>query len=110
LLRHLIAAATLSLTAAAVPLSAATFTVTTTADSGAGSLRQAILDAEAAPGADTIQFNIPGPGVHTIFLTTWLPKAFGPSTVDGYTQPGSDGGVPEQGPAPALRRLPPEGL
>ncbi len=71
------------------PLAAATFTVTTTADSGAGSLRQAILDAEAAPGADTIHFNIPGPGVHTIVLTTWLPKAFGPITVDGYTQPGS---------------------
>ena len=71
------------------PLAAATFTVTNTSDSGAGSLRQAILDAEAAPGADTIHFNIPGPGVHTIFLTTWLPKAFDPVTVDGYTQPGS---------------------
>ncbi len=79
----------LLLLCATAPLPAATFTVTTTADSGAGSLRQAILDAEAAPGADTIQFNIPGPGVHTIFLTTWLPKAFGPITVDGYTQPGS---------------------
>jgi len=70
-------------------LGAATFTVTNTNDAGAGSLRQAILDAEAAPGADTIHFNIPGPGVHTIFLTTWLPKAFNPITVDGYTQPGS---------------------
>jgi hypothetical protein len=68
---------------------AATFTVTTTADSGAGSLRQAIIDANAAPGADTIAFNIPGAGVHTIALTTWLPKAIDPLTVDGYTQPGS---------------------
>lgn len=31
---------------------AATFTVTSTADSGPGSLRQAILDANATPDAD----------------------------------------------------------
>jgi hypothetical protein len=37
----------------------ATFVVTTTSDSGAGSLRQAILDANANAGADTITFNIP---------------------------------------------------
>ncbi len=36
-----------------------TFTVTTTADSGPGSLRQAILDANANPGPDVIEFNIP---------------------------------------------------
>jgi hypothetical protein len=34
-----------------------TFTVTTTVDGGLGSLRQAILDANASPGADTI--NVP---------------------------------------------------
>ncbi len=68
---------------------ASTFTVTTMADSGAGSLRQAILDANANPGADTIAFAIPGSGVHTIVLTTWLPNATDPVTVDGYTQPGS---------------------
>ncbi len=45
---------------------AATFTVTTAADSGAGSLRQAILDANANAGADTIAFDIPGSGIHTI--------------------------------------------
>ena len=27
--------------------------------------------------------------MHTIALTTWLPKAIDPLTVDGYTQPGS---------------------
>src|SRR4029079_12025230 len=45
---------------------AATFTVTNINDSGAGSLRQAITDANAAGGADTIEFNIVGSGVHTI--------------------------------------------
>ena len=80
---------TLCLLAAAFAAPAATFTVTTTTDSGAGSLRQAILDANANPGADTIAFNIPGGGVHTIVLTTWLPKATDVLTVDGYTQPGS---------------------
>ena len=40
-----------------------TFTVTSTGDSGAGSLRQAVLDANANPGIDTIAFAIPGAGV-----------------------------------------------
>ena len=39
---------------------AATFTVININDSGAGSLRQAILDANANPGPDTIDFAIPG--------------------------------------------------
>ena len=54
--------------AASAALVRDTFTVTSTADSGAGSLRQAILDANATPGADTIAFNIIGRGVHTIAL------------------------------------------
>ena len=41
---------------------AATFTVINTNDSGAGSLRQAVIDANANAGADTIDFNIPGGG------------------------------------------------
>ena len=90
-MRPFVLAATLAVTLAATvaPVAAATFTVTTTSDSGAGALRQAILDSNANPGADTIAFAIPGPGVHTIALTTWLPKAIDPLTVDGYTQPGS---------------------
>lgn len=40
------------------PAHAAEFTVTNANDTGAGSLRQAILDASAASGADTIKFNI----------------------------------------------------
>ena len=38
---------------------AATYTVTNTNDSGAGSLRQAIIDANNHSGDDTIEFNIP---------------------------------------------------
>jgi hypothetical protein len=77
------------LSVGALPLSAATFTVTNTNDSGAGSLRQAILDANAAGGADTIDFDIPGAGVHTITPATDLPGITGPVTIDGYTQSGS---------------------
>jgi len=75
--------------ALAAATSAATFTVTNTNDSGAGSLRQAILDANASPGLDTIAFNIPGSGVHTITPLTNLDFLFDPVVVDGYTQPGS---------------------
>ena len=75
--------------AAAALASATTYTVTSAADSGAGSLRQAMTDANANPGADTIQFNIVGSGVHTIAPTSALPTITGPVTIDGYTQPGS---------------------
>src|SRR5262249_1212042 len=54
-----------------------------------GSLRQAILDANANPGADLIAFAIPGAGVHTIRPTSPLPEVTDPVTVDGYTQPGA---------------------
>ena len=65
-----------------IPLSADTFTVTHTDDSGPGSLRQAILDANATAGADTIEFNIPGAGVHTITPTTALPGITDAVTID----------------------------
>ncbi len=69
----------------------ATFTVANTNDSGPGSLRQAILDANATSGADTIVFNIPGPGVHTISPLSALPPLTDDAgvTIDGYTQPGA---------------------
>ena len=70
---------------------AAEFVVTTTADSGAGSLRQAILDANALPGHDGIIFNIPGSGVHSIKPETELPEITDTVTIDGYTQPNSMG-------------------
>lgn len=68
---------------------AATFTVSTTADSGAGSLRQAISDANAAAGADLIAFAIPAAGVQTIVLSTPLPTITDAVTIDGYTQAGA---------------------
>src|SRR5215470_14040387 len=74
---------------AAASLDGATFTVTNTDDSGQGSLRQAILDANATPGLDTIAFNIPGAGVHTITPVTSLDPILDPVLIDGYSQPGS---------------------
>lgn len=64
------------------------FTVINTNDTGTGSLRQAILDANSM-GGGTIQFTIPGTGVHTISPLTDLPTITQPVTIDGYTQPGS---------------------
>src|SRR5262249_25782740 len=46
--------------------------VITTADSGPGSLRDAILAANGNPGRDVITFNIPGSGAQTIFLQSPL--------------------------------------
>src|SRR5206468_8972239 len=64
------------------------FMVTNTNDTGTGSLRQAILDANSM-GGGTIAFNIPGTGVHTISPLSVLPNIAQPVTIDGYTQPGS---------------------
>jgi hypothetical protein len=65
-----------------------TFTVTSTADSGAGTLRQAILDSNAQAGANTINFNISGQGVQTITLAAALPQITNAVTIDGTSQPG----------------------
>jgi titin len=65
------------------------FTVSVTADTGAGSLRQAILDANAdTTGTNTIGFAIPGSGVHTIQPASDLPASTGPLLIDGTTQTG----------------------
>ncbi|WP_376695178.1 choice-of-anchor D domain-containing protein [Wenzhouxiangella sp. EGI_FJ10305] len=52
---------------ASAQASGAVFTVTNNADSGAGSLRQMVLDANAAAGQDEINFD---PGLGTITLTS----------------------------------------
>jgi uncharacterized repeat protein (TIGR01451 family) len=66
----------------------ATFTVNNTADSGTGSLRQAILDANGNAGPDVIDFSIPGSGVQTIMPASALPTITDPVTIDAKTQPG----------------------
>ena len=71
-----------------------TFTVTNTADSGTGSLRKAITDANShanidADTPDLIAFAIPGAGVHTIAPGSSLPAVTDPLVIDGYTQAGT---------------------
>lgn len=87
-------------------VAAATFTVTHVGDSGAGSLRQAILDANAhavaVPAeANTIAFAIAGTGPFTIATPQQprLPNLRGRLTIDGFTQAGSrpNGLTPDQG-------------
>jgi titin len=73
------------------PAAAATFTVTNVADSGAGSLRQAILNANGNTGLDTIAFNISGTGPFTITPASALPTITDPVIIDGTTQPGYAG-------------------
>ena len=66
--------------------------VTNTADSGPGSLRQAIINANANQGVDTISFLIgPGPGARTISPLSALPVITDPVVIDGTTQPGFAG-------------------
>jgi hypothetical protein len=69
----------------------AIFTVSNTGDSGAGSLRQAILDANARAGADTIRFDISGSAPHRIAPLSALPTVTDPVAIDGSTQPGYQG-------------------
>lgn len=83
---------------------AQTFTVTNTNDSGAGSLRQAILDANAFPNGsqpDEIHFAIDaqtdpgcdsGTGVCTIAPLSELPEITEATVIDGETQTEADCG------------------
>jgi CSLREA domain-containing protein len=55
-------------------------------------LRAAIQEANAQPGANDIAFAIPGSGVQTIQLGSQLPTlsdTSGPTTINGYTQAGA---------------------
>jgi IPT/TIG domain/Right handed beta helix region/S-layer homology domain len=84
--------APLAILALASTLSATTFTVTNTADSGPGSLRQALLDAQNCTGAPhTIAFDVPAGsltnGVAVIAPASLLPPLTCDGTiVDGTTQ------------------------
>jgi parallel beta-helix repeat protein len=67
------------------------FLVDTTADSGPGSLRQAILDANGLAGVDEIDFDLPGVGVQTIAPRSELPWITDSVLIDGTSQAGSQG-------------------
>jgi uncharacterized repeat protein (TIGR01451 family) len=78
---------------------AATFSVINTGDNGGvdpaagagtGTLRQAIVDANAMAGTDLIQFSI-GSGLQSINLAAPLPAITEAATIDGTTQPGFSG-------------------
>jgi CSLREA domain-containing protein len=79
-------------------LTGATITVNSTKDPGDGvadtrecTLREAINLANNTPGANQIEFKIPGPGPHIIFPCTELPEITDPLLIDGTTQPGVRG-------------------
>jgi hypothetical protein len=74
-----------------ISASAAVYTVTSDADSGPGTLRQAILDANASTGvADTINFAVaPLGGLKTINLLSALPAITDSLEILGDTQSGS---------------------
>lgn len=75
----------------AASCTAGTLVVTNNADSGAGSLRQAISDANNTPGPNLINFNIPGGGAQIIQPFSTLPAVTNQVTIDGTTQPGYAG-------------------
>ena len=83
------------------------FPVTSTADSGPGSLRQAILDSNTATGGtNTIDFAIPGRGVQTIAPLSPLPAITNPVLIDGTSQPGYAGTPLIADAVPDCRMLP----
>ena len=76
----------------AAPALAISFPVTSTGDSGVGSLRDAITNANSNPGPDTIDFAI-GTGAQTISPASALPAITDSVAIDGTSQPGF-GGTP----------------
>src|SRR5262249_7294508 len=86
--RLILALATLALTTA--PVRAATFVVTNNADSGPGSLRQAIESANATAAWDVIAFAL-SIGQLTITPLTSLPILWNPVFINGTSQPGYSG-------------------
>ena len=63
--------------------------VDTVAQGDQCTLRAAIQEANNTTDADTINFNIPGSGLHTIVLSSGLPPIIDPVTINGYTEAGS---------------------
>ena len=56
-------------------------------NTGTGTLRQAIVDSNATPGSNTIDFSI-GTDAQTISVLSALPSITVPVTIDGTSQPG----------------------
>jgi hypothetical protein len=75
--------------ALAAPARATIFTVTNTNDGGAGSLREAIEDANTNPLPDRIEFAIPGNGPHVIAPLGPFETIQDELTIDAPTQPGA---------------------
>jgi len=87
-----------------VTADAATFVVTNTNSSGAGSLAKAIEDANLTADADVINFAILSfSAVKTIGGT--LPEITQPLTIDGYTQSGASKNTIEEGATNAVLKI-----
>jgi len=69
------------------PSALTTFTVVNGSDSGVGSLRQAILDANAAPDTNLIRFDTIYASKVWIQPITELPAITEPVIIDGFTEP-----------------------
>jgi len=65
-------------------------TVTSTADSGPGTFRQALMDANDSPDENLVVFNLPE-GSSVIHLLSALPEITSPIIIDGWSQPGFAG-------------------
>ena len=61
------------------------------ADSGPGTLRQALLDGNDTPDENLIAFALPGSGPFVIHLLSPLPVVTSPIILDGWSQIGSNG-------------------
>jgi FG-GAP-like repeat len=83
----------LLLAAAGSTFAQSRFVVTSTANSGAGSLREALTAANASPDRSTIDFDIDanafGSGPWAIAVDSDLPEATAPVLIRGFSQPGS---------------------
>ena len=88
-IRHTLAIAFLITAISAINAAAATFTVTNTANTGAGSLRQAVLDSNAAAGLDTIVFDSSFNSAQTITLASTLVIDSADNTGTTITGPGA---------------------
>lgn len=86
---------------------AAIYQVTTTAFTGAGSITQALINANASAGKDTIYFSIPGAGPHTIIMANEL-NFTQDIHIDATTQTGYNPLLPK--PVVELRNSPAMGI